>query len=175
MQQTLEDWVPSLGGEDSPGGGHGNPLQCSRLENPRDRGAWQAWLSTAHSWSHGDGLALHPRLDLVPLTIQGAHYLSRAPGCPCVVRVKRACLAISPVLQWFRTAPSNVEGVGSIPWLGSSDPPTTTTCPVAKKPNIKQEQCCIRFDKRQEMSLICSIWKIQVTSECHKKEAYSQV
>ena len=26
----------------SPGGGHGNPLQYSCLENPRDRGAWQA-------------------------------------------------------------------------------------------------------------------------------------
>ena len=24
----------------SPGGGHGNPLQCSCLENPTDRGAW---------------------------------------------------------------------------------------------------------------------------------------
>ena len=29
----------------SPGGGHSNPLQYSRLENPMDRGAWQA---TAH-------------------------------------------------------------------------------------------------------------------------------
>ena len=26
----------------SPGGGHSNPLQYSRLENPKDRGAWQA-------------------------------------------------------------------------------------------------------------------------------------
>ena len=26
----------------SPGGGHGNPLQCSCLENPMDRQAWQA-------------------------------------------------------------------------------------------------------------------------------------
>ena len=26
----------------SPGGGHGNPLQCSSLENPMDRGAWWA-------------------------------------------------------------------------------------------------------------------------------------
>ena len=26
----------------SPGGGHDNPLQYSRLENPMDRGAWQA-------------------------------------------------------------------------------------------------------------------------------------
>ena len=29
----------------SPGGGHNNPLQYSYLENPMDRGAWQA---TAH-------------------------------------------------------------------------------------------------------------------------------
>ena len=26
----------------SPGGGHGNPFQYSYLENPMDRGAWQA-------------------------------------------------------------------------------------------------------------------------------------
>ena len=26
----------------SPGEGHGNPLQCSCLENPMDQGAWQA-------------------------------------------------------------------------------------------------------------------------------------
>ena len=26
----------------SPGGGHSNSLQCSCLENPMDRGAWQA-------------------------------------------------------------------------------------------------------------------------------------
>ena len=35
--------IPGLGR--SPGGGHGNPLQYSSLENPMDRGAWQA---TAH-------------------------------------------------------------------------------------------------------------------------------
>ena len=46
----------------SPGGGHGNPLQYSCLENPMDRGPWRAtvhgvaksqtwlkWLST-HAW-----------------------------------------------------------------------------------------------------------------------------
>ena len=26
----------------SPGGGHGNPLQCPYLKNPTDRGAWWA-------------------------------------------------------------------------------------------------------------------------------------
>ena len=30
------------GSERSPGGGHGNPFQYSCLENPMDRGAWQA-------------------------------------------------------------------------------------------------------------------------------------
>ena len=51
-----------LGGEDSPGEGHGNPLQYSCLGNPMDRGPWRAtvhgvtksqtwlkWLST-HTW-----------------------------------------------------------------------------------------------------------------------------
>ena len=32
--------IPGFGR--SPGGGHGNPLQYSCLENPTDRGAWQA-------------------------------------------------------------------------------------------------------------------------------------
>ena len=31
-----------LGVGKSPGGGNGNPLQYSYLENPMDRGAWQA-------------------------------------------------------------------------------------------------------------------------------------
>ena len=32
--------IPGLGR--SPGEGHGNPLQYPCLENPKDRGAWQA-------------------------------------------------------------------------------------------------------------------------------------
>ena len=32
--------IPELGR--SPGGGHGNPLHYSCLENPMDRGAWRA-------------------------------------------------------------------------------------------------------------------------------------
>ena len=32
--------IPGLGS--SPGGGHGDPLQCSCLESPMDRGAWWA-------------------------------------------------------------------------------------------------------------------------------------
>ena len=53
--------IPGL--ERSPGGGNGNPLQQSCLENPMDRGAWwatvhgvtksQSWLSNwAHTHTH---------------------------------------------------------------------------------------------------------------------------
>ena len=41
--------VPGFGR--SSGGGHGNPLQYSCLENPMDRGAWQA---TAHGVAESD-------------------------------------------------------------------------------------------------------------------------
>ena len=34
----------------SPGGGHGNRLQCSSLENPRDR---EAWWATVHGFTRG--------------------------------------------------------------------------------------------------------------------------
>ena len=43
----------------SPGGGHGDPLQYSCLENPMDRGAWQPyglarfgheWSNSTHTW-----------------------------------------------------------------------------------------------------------------------------
>ena len=57
-----EAWVPSLGWKDSPGGGHGNPLQYSCLENPqgqRSLAGYSPWgckgsdttgrLSTQHS------------------------------------------------------------------------------------------------------------------------------
>ena len=45
-------WIPGLGR--SPGGGYGNPLQYSGLENPMDRGVWQAIVigsqRVGHDW-----------------------------------------------------------------------------------------------------------------------------
>ena len=38
------DAVSIPGSERSPGGGNGNPLQCSCLENSMDRGACQAMV-----------------------------------------------------------------------------------------------------------------------------------
>jgi len=38
----IKDAGSISGWERSPGGGHGNSLQCSCLANPQNRGAWRA-------------------------------------------------------------------------------------------------------------------------------------
>ena len=44
----------------STGGGHGNSLQYSCLENPMDRGAWQATAhGVAKSWTELKQLSTH--------------------------------------------------------------------------------------------------------------------
>ena len=59
--RSLMDLIPGLGR--SPGGGHGNPVLYSCLENPMDKGAWQAtgymvtesdiiWGDLAHMCMH---------------------------------------------------------------------------------------------------------------------------
>ena len=46
----------------SPGGGRVNPLQYSCLENPMDRGAWQATVHrVAKSWTRLKQLSMHTR------------------------------------------------------------------------------------------------------------------
>ena len=42
MQEPQGDTVSICGSERSPGEGYGNPLQYSRLENSKNRGAWWA-------------------------------------------------------------------------------------------------------------------------------------
>ena len=52
--------IPRSGG--SPGGGHSNPLQCSCLENPMDRGTWRAIVhSVTKSWTRLKRLSTHAR------------------------------------------------------------------------------------------------------------------
>ena len=49
-----------LGSRGSPGGGHSNPLQYSCLENPTNRGAWQATVyRVAQSWTWLKRLSMH--------------------------------------------------------------------------------------------------------------------
>ena len=44
MSAMQETWFQSLGQEDPPGGGNGNPLQYSCLENSTDGGSWRATI-----------------------------------------------------------------------------------------------------------------------------------
>ena len=54
------DSIPGLGR--SPGGGHGNPLQYSCLENPMDRGAWCPTVhGVANSQTRLKRLSTHTR------------------------------------------------------------------------------------------------------------------
>ena len=50
MQETQEMGLITGSGR-SPGGGYGNPFQYSCLENPMDRGAWQATALGIHKHS----------------------------------------------------------------------------------------------------------------------------
>ena len=55
--------IPGLGR--SPGGGDGNPLQYSCLENPTDRGAWWATVhGVTKSWAQLKRLSTHTQYHL---------------------------------------------------------------------------------------------------------------
>ena len=61
-----ETQVLFLGRDDPPGEGNGNPLQCSCLENPMDRGAWWAAYSP---WGHKELDMTEQLMLLLPITI----------------------------------------------------------------------------------------------------------
>ena len=48
QQHYHTGWIPGSGR--SPGGGHGSTLQCSCLENPKDRGACWATVHRIAGW-----------------------------------------------------------------------------------------------------------------------------
>ena len=56
--------VPVLGR--SPGGGHGNPLQYSCLENSMDRGVWQAIVQIAKNQTGLKELSRHEHIHKHP-------------------------------------------------------------------------------------------------------------
>ena len=70
-------WVQSL--SRSPGGGNGNPLQCSCLGNPMDRGAYSPW-GCKEIPAHSASSLQRARVPLPP-------WLRPAPPAPQAVRL----------------------------------------------------------------------------------------
>ena len=61
-ERDIGDSVLIPGSGRSPGGGHGNTLQYSCLENPKDRGAWQVTVHrVSKSGTRLKQLFLHAR------------------------------------------------------------------------------------------------------------------
>ena len=91
-------WIPGSGR--SPEGGHGNPLQYSCLENPVDRGAWQATVhGVPQCWTRLKGLSTHARMNwLAWMTAQKC--LEREParqGWPRIPTSSHPAPASSPL------------------------------------------------------------------------------
>ena len=71
--EGVRDMGSILGLERSPGGGHGNPLQYSCLENPMDRGAWWA---TVHGVAKSDMTEATYHVCVSPLMLACVSHLS---------------------------------------------------------------------------------------------------
>ena len=62
--RDIRDAGSTPGSGRPPGGGQGNPLQCSCLENPTDRGDWWATVHrVAQSWTQLKRLSTHTITD----------------------------------------------------------------------------------------------------------------
>ena len=86
-----------LGLERSPEGGHGNPLQYSCLENPMDRGAWQAML---HRVTKSGTWLKRQRAALIVHTVKRCHRGVYVAQVTCSLFLGNSAKLISqPALQ----------------------------------------------------------------------------
>ena len=126
--------IPGLGR--SPGEGNGSPLQCSCLENPINREAWQA---TVHGVAKvGQDLATKARPQ--PLCCHcgpSHHHLSQIITTPCKLASGfSSCLSLQPVST---QRPNGAFQVG-ISWHHSSAENILETChPPSRQPTVAFE------------------------------------
>ena len=76
----LRDTGSIPGSGRSPGGGHGNPLQYSCLENPTDRGSWRATVQkVAKSWTQLKRLSTYTHTFFFRFFPHKGHYRVESP------------------------------------------------------------------------------------------------
>ena len=93
----VRDMSPIPGSGRSPGGGHGNPLQYSCLENPIDRRVWWAIVhSVAQNQTQPKQLSMHTRWFVI--LESSSLVLSTKEG-----KVTFLTLSVSPQTPWHNT------------------------------------------------------------------------
>ena len=99
LPAVRETWLGSIPGlERFPGGGHGNPLQYSCLENPMDKGAWRAPVcGVANSQTQLKRLSIHTH----------------------ILQLKEQKRGDSLVVQWLRLCAPNARDPSLIPGQGT--------------------------------------------------------
>ena len=123
----------------SPGGGNGNPLQCSCLENPVDRGAWRAIVhGVTNSWmterlNTDDKTSAQKKEAVLPLAREGP----AAPSCP--TRPGGACTGCSRELR-SRRRKDRLGSLVLVPALPLSEPPTGSTPDLCTSPCVHAPQ-----------------------------------
>ena len=124
-------WVRSLGQERSLGGGHGNPLQCSCLEKPMDRGAWcglqfMGWQRVGHGW-----VRMHKQL-----SSSQNHRKPLTHSHPCQQSL-RGKPWLQPLLGCTKAPPHACQGGDREGYIGSWDfPPHQAGMALAVLPSL---------------------------------------
>ena len=82
LQEVQQTQIRSLGREDSPGEGNGNPLQYSCLENATDRGAWRASVhGVTKSRTQLTNTCARFSFDVCTSNLRNCRRRWEAPGC----------------------------------------------------------------------------------------------
>ena len=113
----------------SPGGGYGNPLQYSCLENPMDRGAWWATVHrVVKSWTWLKWLSTAALAARIGVSVQLNSYPSAFKkdwfedpwGYKNLRLLNPLYKWHRGTVQWLRLHASNAPGLGLIPGQGTT-------------------------------------------------------
>ena len=179
--------IPGLGR--SPGGGHGNPLQYSCLENSTDRGAWGlqsiALQRVRHNWNNLEGMhtglyqpdaaSIRPLPKVVTPTNVSRH--CRMPWgqewweMANLPLVENHCSSLPSLLWWFFPL-----GSEKTPWLSATDvlhPAMCLIIALSKYPkDFNQKYSHLRL-RVKSIGTFC--WDLEVRTSSSNAEGESLI